>query len=225
MSLRARRIASDEALACARNLRLGNPQAKLILSMVTLYVDGEGCCFVSIPALAEDCEMSPDTVRRRLAWLESIGVITRTPQWIDAQGQRKSTGPGRRSSDLIELMIPGVSPSNQPGLDPSSGEISPSNVPVAESVSPGSQQGSSPRLALRRPSHCGKGLISEPEPEKNRQLVEVTDEEALRAWDAHGRATTGRSYPRNKKGAWYHPSFWPPGHDTETIPASIGRKA
>jgi Helix-turn-helix domain len=136
MSLRARRIASVEAHAWAPNLRLGNPQAKLILSMVTLYVDGEGCCFVSIPALAEDCEMSPDTVRRRLAWLESIGVISRTAQWVDAQGRRNGTGQGKRTSDLIRLLMPGDSPSSQQVVDPSSSEISPGNVRGAEPASP-----------------------------------------------------------------------------------------
>jgi hypothetical protein len=171
--------------------------------MVTLYVDGEGCCFVSIPALAEDCEMSPDTVRRRLAWLESIGVISRTPQWIDAQGRRTSDGPGKRTSDLIKLLMPGVSPSNQ--------------------------QGSSPRLALRQPSHCGKGLISEPEPEQKEEgkeiLIEVKCEEALRAWDEWGRQATGKAYPRNRRGGWYFPSQWPPGHGAEILQVSIGRKA
>ncbi len=50
-----RAIAADEAHSWARNLKLGNIHAKLILSMVTLYVDVEGVCFVSIPSLAEDC--------------------------------------------------------------------------------------------------------------------------------------------------------------------------
>jgi Helix-turn-helix domain len=217
MSLRARRIASDEAHAWARNLRLGNPQAKLILSMVTLYVDGEGCCFVSIPALAEDCEMSPDTVRRRLAWLESIGVISRTAQWVDAQGRRNGTGQGKRTSDLIRLLMPGASPSSQQGVDPSSGEISPSNVPGAEPASP--------RLALRQPSHCGKGLISEPEPEQElKGLVEVKDEAALQAWDEYGKRTIGRSYPRTRRGTWKFPSEWPPGHAAEIVQVATGRR-
>jgi hypothetical protein len=105
------------------------------------------------------------TIRRRLAGLEEIGVITGTPQWLDAQGQRKGTGPGRRTSDLIRLMVPGISPP----------------------------------LALQQSSHCGQGLISEPEPEKNIGLVEVRDEEALAAWDAYGRETTGKTYPRNRR--------------------------
>jgi hypothetical protein len=55
---RARRIAADEAHAWARNLRLNNPHAKLTLSMLSLYVDGDGFCFVSIPTLADDTELS-----------------------------------------------------------------------------------------------------------------------------------------------------------------------
>src|SRR4051812_17517490 len=102
---RARRIAADEAHAWARNLRLNNPHAKLTLSMLTQYVDGDGYCFVSIPTLAEDTELSQQTVRNRLAWLEEIGAIARMPQWIDEYGRRKSDGPGKRTSDRIRLMI------------------------------------------------------------------------------------------------------------------------
>lgn len=32
------------------------------------------------------------------------------------------------------------------------------------------------------------------------------------AWDAYGRANSGKSYPRDSKGGWHHPSQWPPGH-------------
>jgi hypothetical protein len=43
--------------------------------MLSLYVDGDGYCFVSIPTLADDTELSRTTVRNRLAWLEEIGAI------------------------------------------------------------------------------------------------------------------------------------------------------
>jgi hypothetical protein len=102
---RPRRIAADEAHAWARNLRLGNPYAKLVLCMLTLYVDGDGGCFVSINQLAEDCEFGAETIRRRLAWLESIGVVVRMPQWIDEHGRRNADAKGRRTSDLIRLLI------------------------------------------------------------------------------------------------------------------------
>jgi hypothetical protein len=42
--------------------------------------------------------------------------------------------------------------------------------------------------------------------------IEVRDEEALAAWDAYGLATNGKAYPRNRRGAWRHPSQWPPMH-------------
>ncbi|WP_409188426.1 helix-turn-helix domain-containing protein [Bradyrhizobium sp. RDM4] len=93
---RARRIAADEAHAWARNLRLNNPHAKLTLSMTSLYVDGDGFCFVSIQTLADDTELSTQTVRNRLAWLEEIGAIARLPQWIDEFGRRN--GEGRASA-------------------------------------------------------------------------------------------------------------------------------
>lgn len=123
-SERRRRIASDEAHAWARNLRLGNPFAKLVLSMLSLYVDGDGYSFVGINQLAEDCELSADTVRRRLDWLEDEAkVIRRTPQWIDESGMRNGNGRGRRTTDKILLLTgeagqrEAISPSPQPGSD------------------------------------------------------------------------------------------------------------
>jgi Helix-turn-helix domain len=209
VSLRARRIASDEAHAWARNLRLGNPFAKLILCMITLYVDGEGCCFVSIPTLAEDCELSVDTVRSRLKWLESIGVISRTPQWIDASGRRNSVGPGQRTSDTIKLIMTGIGPSCELGAPGSDAGSSPSQQ---QGPSPGCQQGA-PRLALGQPLICGKDLISSNlNLNKDTQLIEVKDEGALAAWDEYGRRTPGKTYPRNRRGGWRFPSLWPPGH-------------
>jgi hypothetical protein len=54
--------------------------------------------------------------------------------------------------------------------------------------------------------------------------VEVTDEQALAAWDAYGRATTGKAYPRNRRGGWCFPTKWPPGHEAEIVQV-IGRTA
>ncbi|MBW7966787.1 hypothetical protein HYH07_31020, partial [Bradyrhizobium sp. BR 10261] len=43
---RARRIAADEAHSWARNLRLRNLPASIILRTLSLFVDGEGYAFV-----------------------------------------------------------------------------------------------------------------------------------------------------------------------------------
>lgn len=102
---RARRIAADEAHSWARNLRLRNPYAKLVLCMITQYVQGDGTCFVGIKSLADDCELAEETVRRRLGWLETVGAIVRMPQWIDENGRRNSDVRGRRTTDEIRLLF------------------------------------------------------------------------------------------------------------------------
>ena len=168
---RPRRIAADEAHAWARNLRLGNHHAKSVLRSLSLYVDGDGWCFVGIEQLADDCELSPDTVRRRLVWLEEIGAVVRKSQWLDEKGCRNGDGRGKRTSDLIRMMVEadtaiiearargeeiddddgdigGISPSSQQGLNP-----------AAEPVSPAP--------ALRQPSQSCDHLNSEPEPESS----------------------------------------------------------
>lgn len=163
---RARRIAADEAHAWARNLRLNNPHAKLTLSMLSQYVDGDGYCFVSIPTLADDTELAASTVRNRLAWLEEIGAIARLPQWIDEYGRRNSVG-GKRTSDLIRLMIDVDPEVIEAGAGGETGTVS-------REVSPTPQVGLNPAAetvstapALRQPSDSAEGLNSEPEPESS----------------------------------------------------------
>lgn len=171
---RPRRIAADEAHAWARNLRLGNPYAKLVLSMLTIYVNGDGACFVGAQSLADDCELALETVRKRLAWLESIGAVTRLPQWVDEHGRRNSEGRGKRTTDEIRLMV---------DLDPdliearARGEIDPQSD---EGITPPRDGGQSddivrssktpaPQLGVCQPPNCVGGLDSlEPEPEPER---------------------------------------------------------
>jgi len=105
------RIAQDVAHAWARNLHFGegNALAKFVLCMLAQYVNGEGHCFVSVNHLAEDCDLSRRSAQRYLQWLEDDAkVIRRVPQFRDAQGHRNSTGIGRRTTDLIVLLIDGV---------------------------------------------------------------------------------------------------------------------
>ncbi|MCK1684265.1 helix-turn-helix domain-containing protein [Bradyrhizobium sp. 147] len=197
---RARRVAADEAHAWARNLRLNNPHAKLTLAMLSLYVDGDGYCFVSIPTLADDTELSAQTVRSRLVWLEEIGAITRIPLWKDEYGKINQDGRGKRISDRIRLMIdvePDVIEAGARGdFEGVSREVSPMpqtglNEPV-ETVSP--------TPALRQPYDSAEGLISEPEPESSpkspsrgregdREALEESEPEdfepAWQAWPGH----------------------------------------
>lgn len=209
---RPRRIAADEAHAWARNLKLGNIHAKLILSMLTLYVDGEGAAYVAIPSLAEDCELSADTVRRRLAWLEGIGAIVRIPQWIDENGNRNGAGKGKRTTDLIRLQTHG-----DPDLIEAraAGQIEPETAGETDGFSPSCQQGLnpvSPAPALGQPSHCGEGLISEPEPEESPQPPSggrsgdaVAKEESEETSELFGFLKT--NYPDTSRWGWS--MVWP----------------
>lgn len=168
---RARRIAADEAHAWARNLRLGkNWAAKYVLCMTTLYVNGEGVCFVSIPQLAEDCELSPQTIRSRLAWLDSIGAVGRRAQWVDETGRRNGEGKGRRTSDEIVLLLdadPDEIEAKANGLDPMAQTGSEASRPCADPtvghpVSPTTGAPLTPQVCIGAES-------SEPEPEQEPQ--------------------------------------------------------
>ena len=184
---RPRRIAADEAHAWARHLRLHNPHAKLILSMLTQYVNADGACFVSVPALAEDCELAPETVRRRLGWLEEVGAITRFPQWVDENGRRNGDGRGRRTTDEIRLMIAadldGIearacgqmhqqAAAESAEFAETAAGAHPQDAPADPLHGRGSNPDAQPPgtlLGLYLPSHCGGGLTSEPEPEDSPQ--------------------------------------------------------
>lgn len=198
---RPRRVAADEAHSWARNLKLGNPYAKLVLSMLTLYVQGDGICFVGIEALSEDTELSADTVRKRLAWLEQVGAIARFPQWIDANGGRNGEGRGKRTTDEIRLLmsadegeierralgggsesIDGVAETSPASETP----ISPRSQPGQQNENTPAQDSVSPRPALGQPSDSGKGLDSsepEPEPRKNPPTPFGGCEQEIPCWE------------------------------------------
>jgi Helix-turn-helix domain len=165
---RARRIAADEAHAWARNLKLGNIHAKLVLSMLSLYVDGDGVCWVSAQTLAEDCELSDDTVRRRLAWLDEIGAIAKSPQWIDEEGRRNGKGDGRRTTDRIQLLYDADVDNIEARAAGRAVEKPANSTAISLRQQRGLNEGQDPasiRLASGQPPHCSGGLISEPEPE------------------------------------------------------------
>jgi hypothetical protein len=210
---RPRRVAADEAHAWARNLRLRNQYAKSVLTALTLYVNGEGEAFVAIPSLAEDCEMAPNTVRSRLAWLEQIGAIARFPQWIDENGRRNGEGRGKRTTDLIRLLLDAdaeviearaageapehagsdpVSPSRGEGLNQEADAASVEGEAV-------SQDCNGPSVALQQPSTCAEGLISEPESEPEDSPPAPPSGGAFDAapdgWKEFERAFTGDGQP------------------------------
>lgn len=175
---RRQRIASDEAHAWARHLRLGNAYAKSVLLALTHYVNDAGVCIAGLSTLADDTDLSVDTVRKRLKFLEEIGVIARFPRWIDDRGRANSDGRGKQTTDEIRLMIdadPEVIEARARG-DVGDVEDVVTVAPDgggATTVSPSCQQGlnhgaESVRggLGVGQGSLCGNPLDSfEPEPE------------------------------------------------------------
>lgn len=188
---RKRRIAADEAHSWARNLRLGNPYAKMVLTALSLYVNGDGICYVAIgdgveTGLAFDTELSPDTVRKRLAWLEQIGAVARFAQWLDAAGKRNGDGRGKRTSDEIRLLID----ADQDEIEArAKGHNTHASEPECNNINPSPEQGLisevnivSPLVAPCQPSDSGEGLdSSEPEPEiLSQSPIIPSDEEESR---------------------------------------------
>jgi hypothetical protein len=99
-----RRMAADLAHGWARQFTLGNPYAKSILLALSLYVDQDGSCYPGLGTLAHDTDLSVPTVRRRLEWLERIGLIARSPRWEDEYGCYNKVGRGKRTSDEIRFL-------------------------------------------------------------------------------------------------------------------------
>lgn len=170
---RRRRIASDEAHAWARNLRLNNPYAKSILRALTFYVNESGACNPGISTIAEDVDLSEDTVRKRLKFLEEVGAIVRLPCWRDDQGRVNTEGRGKRTTDEIRLMIDADRDTIEARA---AGDDVVADDSGSDEFSPRPQQGLnsgdteiSPRPALGQPSQYSEGLISEPEPEPSPQ--------------------------------------------------------
>jgi hypothetical protein len=171
---RKRRVASDEAHAWARNLTLHNPFAKSVLRAIALYTNDEGSCIAGLSTLAEDCDLSEDTVRKRLKFLEEVGAVVRLPNWLDDSGRRNSEGRGKRTTDDIRLLLEADADDIEARAR---GEIPSDDGAESDEISPRQQQGlnadaevgvsplPAPPLAVGQPSDSGKGLTSEPEPE------------------------------------------------------------
>jgi hypothetical protein len=98
-------IGSDKARVWSRELPLRNCSAKAIMLAMSNYVDERGYCSPSIAALASDTDQSAATVRRRLHWLQNLGVLGLFPQWIDENGRLNQDGRGRRTQDEIRFIM------------------------------------------------------------------------------------------------------------------------
>lgn len=201
---RPRRIAADEAHAWARNLRLRNPIAKLVLCMLTQYVNGDGVCFVGVPSLADDCELAQETVRKRLAWLEQVGALARFPQWIDDAGVRNGSERGRRTTDEIRLLlaadvddIEARAHGENPDEQQPSADADPPQDRVPDPPPHGGSNPAGTLAGLQRPSTCVEGLDSSNcEPEDSPQPPKGgTSDDVVEGWEEFKAAFEGDGEP------------------------------
>lgn len=110
---------SIEAIAAAIRIKTGDPAAKHVLIMLANRHNADtGHCIPSISTIAAECEMSVETVRRKLAYLVGQCLIRVVPR------EREN---GSRTSNQYELMFmrpppqsEGVPPLNLRGPPPQS---------------------------------------------------------------------------------------------------------
>lgn len=99
------RIGADHARLWVRKINLRNPAAKAVLLAAANYMNEDGAAWPGVATLAQDTDLSEDTVINRLRWCESVGVIALFKAWVDENGNRNHDGNGRVTSSSIRFMF------------------------------------------------------------------------------------------------------------------------
>ena len=103
MSRSRERIGADQARTWARKLRLHNPYGKAVLLAVANYMNEDGSAWPGQATIAQDTDLSEETVVKRLKWLDGIGAIALFKTWIDENGRRNFDGRGKLTSTEIRF--------------------------------------------------------------------------------------------------------------------------
>jgi hypothetical protein len=131
------------------------PMRKLVLYALAEHADTSGRCYPSLSTLASETEASVATVKRALAALVDLRLVTRTP---------RSRGTGATTSTGYTLALPHRKPDNdgEQGAQRATGDQStPSHTP-AHRAPGGSAQGATPRLSVS--PHAWRTVSQESEP-------------------------------------------------------------
>ena len=141
---------SVDAVKWAKDLRLGGrPHAKSLLMMLAdragLMESGEYGCWPGLDLLMGEVELSRATVKRQIAWLESVGLISRRRRMSKRQNS-SYVGLTARTSNMYILHLEVTQAqfdANLAGLDRPAAEVSkPEEVTVSPSEMTGQNGGS-----------------------------------------------------------------------------------
>lgn len=154
---------SIEALNWARRIFVGDAYGKSVLRAIADYADEHGYCFPSLQRLADDCDLSVDSVRRRIKLLEETGLIVTFRCWLDEHGRRNTEGRGRETSRDIRLPLDLVRTREMVESAPAEGEGTETPDDLALANSKGGVAGSegySPSQQLGAGSHTARGGVA-----------------------------------------------------------------
>ena len=169
---------SNQAITWAISQRTGRSVIKFLLMAIANYCDDEGKCWPRQQTLADDTEMSLDSVQRHLKELERLGMLYRTPRRYDG---------GQRAPDYLILLmndearklasVHGWSP-RKPGEDVPSDEVEdqendPGEPVDKETIAADCGYGISENHSRNQPEpkpHCCGSDIDEPSKNHNNPL-------------------------------------------------------
>ncbi len=125
------RLFDDSADGKPRLVKTDIPakDVKHLLLTIAQYVDHDGCCFPSFQTLADDTEMSWDSIKRRLADAEYLKLIVRYRRWRDPNGNINDEGRGRETSGEIRFLFDTTQEEIDALLDARRADAGPSVVP------------------------------------------------------------------------------------------------
>jgi hypothetical protein len=87
---------SIKAYAWAKSIKAGSPTLKAVLCAIADYADDRGRAFPSFDRVAEDTEFTDRAVRKAVAELAALGLLTR---------QERFRADGGRSTDVLTLQM------------------------------------------------------------------------------------------------------------------------
>jgi Helix-turn-helix domain len=80
---------SNQAISWALDIPTGSPATKVLLLVLANYANENCQCFPGVERLAREADMSPSSVKRHMAHLIELGLVTRDARG-DAEGGRRS---------------------------------------------------------------------------------------------------------------------------------------